>query len=107
MPETREVRGDKLVLATISVLRTLVFELHKAGVIEIASLLAKIDDSIAAHREHGDPNQLADAIEVIGIGGRYHQHSRFWTTSQFRNFCYSKRTRRTNDISRSPIPKRP
>jgi hypothetical protein len=66
MPETRKVRGDKLVLATISVLRTLVFELHKAGVIEIGSLLAKIDDSAAAHRDHGDPNQLADAIEMIG-----------------------------------------
>jgi hypothetical protein len=39
MPEIRKVRGDKLVLATISVLRTLVFELHKAGIIEIASPL--------------------------------------------------------------------
>jgi hypothetical protein len=66
MPTKRKVRGDKLVLATISVLRTLVFELDKEGVINITSLLAKIDDSIAAHREHGDPNQLADAIEMIG-----------------------------------------
>jgi hypothetical protein len=66
MPQTRKVRGDKLVLATISVLRTLVFELHKAGLIEIGSLLAKIDDSATAHRDHGDPNQLADAIEMIG-----------------------------------------
>jgi hypothetical protein len=66
MRSTRKVRGDKLVLGTLSVLRTLILELHKAGAIEITSLLAAIDDSVEAHREQGDPNQLADAIEMIG-----------------------------------------
>jgi hypothetical protein len=63
---TRKVRGDRLVLGTLSVLRTLIFELHKTGAIEIESLIAAIDDSVSAHREHGDPNRLADAIEMIG-----------------------------------------
>jgi len=61
-----KVRGDKLVLGTLSLLRTSILELHKAGAIEITSLLAAIDDSVEAHREQGDPNQLADAIEMIG-----------------------------------------
>jgi hypothetical protein len=66
MATTRKVRGDKLVLATLSVLRTLILELHKAGALEIGSLLGAIDDTVAAHREHDDPNNLADAIESIG-----------------------------------------
>ena len=60
-----KIRGDKLVLATISVLRTLILELHKAGTVDVMSVIGAIDDTAAAHRETGDPNQLADAIEAI------------------------------------------
>jgi hypothetical protein len=65
MTTAPKIRGDRLVLATISVLRTLMFELDRAGAIELRSLIASIDDTAAAHREHGDPNHLADAIDAI------------------------------------------
>jgi hypothetical protein len=59
------IRGDKLVLAMLSVLRTLIFELDKAGALSGSTFLTAIDDTVVAHREHGNPNQLADAIEAI------------------------------------------
>ena len=59
------IRGDKLVLATLSVLRNLIIELDKAGALNISFFLASIDDTVAAHRAQGDPNQLADSIEAI------------------------------------------
>jgi hypothetical protein len=67
---TRKVRGDRLLLGTLSVLRTLIFELHKTGAIEIDSLIAAMDDSVSAHREHGDPNQIADAIAAAWCHSR-------------------------------------
>jgi hypothetical protein len=48
------------------VIRTLIHELHKERAIEIGSLLGALDASVAAHQERGDPNELADAIEMIG-----------------------------------------
>jgi hypothetical protein len=63
--DTQRIRGDKLVLGTISVLRTLIVELDKVGAIKVQSLLAAIDGTVTTHREHGDPNQLADAIGLI------------------------------------------
>jgi hypothetical protein len=65
MPSGRKVPADRLVLALVSVLRTLIHELHKERAIEIDSLLATLDASITTHRERGDPNELADAIEMI------------------------------------------
>jgi len=65
MPSGRKVPADRVVLALVSVLRTLIHELHKERAIEIGSLLAALDSSIAAHRERGDPNELSDAIEMI------------------------------------------
>jgi hypothetical protein len=62
---TPKIRGDKLVLATVSVLRTLIVELDRAGAMNLATFLTALDDSVAAHREAGDPNQLADAIQAI------------------------------------------
>jgi hypothetical protein len=61
MTGTPKIRGDKLVLATVSILRTLIVELDKAGVMSISTMLAAIDDTVTTHRELGDPNQLADA----------------------------------------------
>jgi hypothetical protein len=65
MTSTPKIRGDKLVLAMVSILRTLIVELDKADVMPISTMLAAIDDTVATHRELGDPNQLADAIEAI------------------------------------------
>jgi hypothetical protein len=66
MTSTPKIRGDKLVLATLSVLRTLIIELDKAGAVDVSTVLAAIDDTVRGHRETGDPNRLADAIEAIG-----------------------------------------
>ena len=65
MTSTPKIRGDKLVLATISVLRTLIMELDKAGAVDVSTVIAAIDDTAKGHRETGDPNRLADAIEGI------------------------------------------
>ena len=61
----KAVRGDRLVLATISVLRTLVLELSRRGVIDAHEFLSIVQQTAIAHREAGDPNQLADAIHLI------------------------------------------
>ena len=50
----------------LSVLRTVIFKLDKAGAVEKEAILAAIDDTAKAHRETGDPNQLADAIQAVG-----------------------------------------
>jgi hypothetical protein len=65
MTSTPKIRGDKLVLATVTVLRTLIIELDRAGAMSVGTFLAAVHDSVAAHREAGDPNQLADAIQAI------------------------------------------
>lgn len=65
MTSTPKIRGDKLVLATMSVLRTLIVELDRAGAMNVDTFLAALDDTVAAHRQAGDANQLADAIEAI------------------------------------------
>ncbi|PWT84547.1 MAG: hypothetical protein C5B58_04560 [Acidobacteria bacterium] len=65
MTSNPKIRGDKLVLATISVLRTLILELDKSGAVDMSAVIAAIDDTAKGHRETGDPNQLAEAIEAI------------------------------------------
>ena len=65
MATNPKIRGDRLVIAMLSVMRTLVIELDKAGAIDLDTLLSAIDDTAATHRQHGDSNQLADAIEAI------------------------------------------
>lgn len=65
MTSTLMMPSDKLVLATISVLRTLVLELHKAGAVDISTVIAAIDDTVMAQRETGDLPGLADAIQAI------------------------------------------
>ena len=67
MDTTQKIPGDRLLLATISVLRTLVFELSKKGVIDLNELVETIQVTAATHREAGDPNNLADAIHAITI----------------------------------------
>jgi hypothetical protein len=59
------VSAERLLLGTISVLRTLILELSKSGALDAEQLLAAIDDTIEAHRQSGDPNKLADAIAIV------------------------------------------
>jgi len=62
----KTVPGDRLVLATISVLRTLVFELSRRGILDQSEFATLVQETAIAHREAGDPNNLADAIHEIG-----------------------------------------
>ena len=61
----KKIPGDRLVLATISVLRTLVFDLSRRGILDQAQFVALVQETAIAHREVGDPNNLADAIHAI------------------------------------------
>ncbi len=61
----KTVRGDRLVLALVSVLRTLILELSKRGVMDADEFVYIVQQTAIAHRESGDPNQLADAIHLI------------------------------------------
>ena len=62
-----KIPGDRLVLALISAFRTLVGELVKANVIDRDQFIGVLQQSAIAHRETGDPNNLADAIHAISI----------------------------------------
>ena len=61
----KKIPGDRLVLATISVLRTLIHELSERGIMDQAEFATKLQTIAIAHRESGDPNDLADAIHAI------------------------------------------
>jgi hypothetical protein len=61
----QKIPGDRLVLATISVLRTLVHELDRRGVLDQADFVATLQTIATTHRQTGDPNNLADAIQAI------------------------------------------
>jgi hypothetical protein len=66
--ETRKsakVPGDRLVLALISAFRTLVLELSKRGVLDAEDFATMLQQTAVAHREAGDPNNLADAIHAL------------------------------------------
>jgi hypothetical protein len=61
----KKIRGDRLVLALISVVRTLVMDLHRRGVIDGHEFVTLVQETAITHRESGDPNELADAIHAI------------------------------------------
>lgn len=61
----KKIPGDRLVLATISVLRTLVHELSARGVMDPDEFVTKLQTIAVAHRETGNANNLADAIHAI------------------------------------------
>jgi hypothetical protein len=63
MPE--KIPGDRLLLALISVVRTLIVELSEKGLMDSHEFVAKLQDLAVAHREAGDPNNLAGAIHMI------------------------------------------
>ena len=60
-----KIPGDRLVLALISVLRTLVLELSKRGLIDADEFASIVQQTAIAHRELGDPNNFANAIHAI------------------------------------------
>jgi hypothetical protein len=62
----KKIPGDRLVLATISVLRALVLELSRRGVLDKHEFVQIVQEIAISHRQTGDPNNLADAINAIG-----------------------------------------
>jgi hypothetical protein len=65
MNTSKKIPGDRLVLALISSFRTLAILLDKRGVLRVDELVVALQQTAAAHRETGDPNNLADAIHAI------------------------------------------
>ena len=65
--EDKKIPGDRLVLALISAFRTLVFDLSRKGLIDQNEFVAMLQETAVTHREHGDPNNLADAIHAISV----------------------------------------
>ena len=64
---SKKIPGDRLVLALISVLRTLIFELSKKGIIDPDEFVQLVQQTAISHRETGDPNNLADAIHALSV----------------------------------------
>jgi hypothetical protein len=64
---SKKIPGDRLVLAMISVLRTLIFDLSKKGVIDADEFVLMVQQTAITHRENGDPNNLADAIHALSL----------------------------------------
>jgi hypothetical protein len=62
---SKKIPGDRLVLATISVMRTLIHELSARGIMDQAEFVTKLQTIAIAHRAAGDSNNLADAIHAI------------------------------------------
>jgi hypothetical protein len=54
-----------MVLALISAFRTLVLDLSRRGVLDRDDFVSLLQETAIAHREAGDPNNLADAIHAI------------------------------------------
>jgi hypothetical protein len=65
MAVDRKVPGDRLVLGLLSAFRTLVIELSKKGVLDAHEFVQTLQETAIAHREAGDPNNLAGAIHAI------------------------------------------
>ena len=61
---SKKIPGDRLVLATISAMRTLIHELSARGITDQAEFVTKLQTIAIAHREVGDPNDLADAHAI-------------------------------------------
>jgi hypothetical protein len=60
-----KIPPDRLLLALISVVRTLILELSRKGVLDANEFVTALQDIAITHRETGDPNNLADAIQMI------------------------------------------
>ena len=62
---SKKIPGDRLVLAMISVMRTLIHELSERGVMDQEEFVTKLQSIAVAHREMVDPNNLVDAIYAL------------------------------------------
>jgi hypothetical protein len=65
MNTSKKIRGDRLVLALISAFRTMAVLLDKRGALSLDELVLALQQTASAHRETGDPNNLANAIHAI------------------------------------------
>ena len=65
--DNQKIPGDRLVLALISAFRTLIFDLSRRGIIDQDEFVSLLQQTAIAHREDGDPNNLADAIHALSI----------------------------------------
>jgi hypothetical protein len=62
---TKRIPGDRLVLGMLSAFRTMAILLDNRGALSLDELVLVLQQTAAAHRETGDPNNLADAIHAI------------------------------------------
>jgi hypothetical protein len=67
METGKKIPGDRLLLGLLSAFRTLVMELSKNGALEQNEFVHVLQQTAEAHRETGDPNRLADAIDAISM----------------------------------------
>jgi hypothetical protein len=65
MNTSKKIPGDRLVLALLSAFRTMAILLDKREVLSLDELVLALQQTASAHRETGDPNNLADAIHAI------------------------------------------
>jgi hypothetical protein len=60
---SQKIPGDRLVMAMISVVRTLIHELSRQGVLDQAEFVTLLQSTAIAHRQAGDPNNLAQLAQ--------------------------------------------
>jgi hypothetical protein len=60
-----KIPEDRLVLGPLSAFRTLVPELSKKGAIDLSEFASILKETASTHREGGDPDNLANAIDAI------------------------------------------
>jgi hypothetical protein len=61
----KKIPASSFLFAMLSAYRTLALLLDKRGVLQLDELILALQQTAAAHRESGDPNNLADAIHAI------------------------------------------
>lgn len=65
MAERERIPADRLVLGLLSAFRTLVLELEQSGALLEGILAFRLNEIAETHRTHGDPNQIAGALDAI------------------------------------------
>jgi hypothetical protein len=67
MEPTAEIPGDRPVMGLTAAFRILVFMLAKNGAIDLDEYVTSLQQIAAEHRQTGDANNLATAIDAISI----------------------------------------
>jgi hypothetical protein len=66
MPKSdKTIPADRFLFALLSAYRTLALLLSRRGALDLNELILALQQTAAIHRESGDPNNLADAINAI------------------------------------------